>query len=423
MTINSDRRKLMKAGLAATAMITLPAYVTPTIGSQGPSVSQVKMILAKLVEYQVPGAGIAFVENGRLAWEQGFGAKNWTTGDPVTRQTLFQAASLSKPAFAYVVMQAIDKNEIGLDDKLTKYLRPVDLKPHRWSEQITVRDVLQHTTGLQNWREDADGPDPLTPAFQPGTDSTYSGEAFHWLQRVMEQITGLGLDAMMRERLFQPAGLEDMRMLWEPGRDSREVYGHKVDAEGAIIVDDLQFIREHGPRLEEVAQRWGRPMNIWTAQDHVRAVASMRPHTHSRLKDRLAWRWGRPGAFIIDSASSLRCTAGDYARFLCLMMPGRKRAPWEITEQSRQAMLTPQFELEIEQGRLPRGFGWGLEKRDNGVAYYHWGKNGPSHISVALGDATTRKAIVIMTNGSNGNALIKDLVTSLMGEEYIGIIT
>ncbi|GAA0479736.1 hypothetical protein GCM10009096_22120 [Parasphingorhabdus litoris] len=421
MTIVMGRRQLCKFGMAAAVLPVLPACVTRYSESRTPTEGQVNFIEAKMAEHRIPGAGLAFVEEGKLAWERGFGVKNSETGDPVSTQTLFQAASLSKPLFAYVVMQAIDREEIGLDDRLTKFVRPTDLKPHHWSEQITVRDVLQHTTGLPNWRDDKDGPEPLVPAFEPGTGSTYSGEAYHWLQRVMEKITGLGLDAMIRERLFVPAGLEDMRMLWEPERDSREVYGHIVNDQDALVVDNLQFIREQGPRLVEVAKRWGRPMRMWTAEDHEKAVAEMRPHEHARLKDRPAWRWGRPGAFIIDSASSLRCTAGDYARFLCLMMPGRDRADWELTEQKRQAMLTPQFEQDIEGGRLPRTFGWGLEKRQNGVAYYHWGKNGRSHISVALGDPVTQKGIVVMTNGPNGNAFIKDVVTSLMDKNYIGI--
>ncbi len=417
-----SRRQLMKAGFAAAATLPLTTFCAkPPSDTARPTGFEIDIVQKKMAEHRIPGAGIAFIEDAKVVWEQGFGVKDLGTNDPVTKQTLFQAASLSKPAFAYVVMQAVDRGEISLDDQLTNYMRPHDLKEHPWSDKITVRDVLQHTTGLPNWRGDADGPEPLVPAYEPGTDSTYSGEAFHWLQRVMERVTGLGLDAMMQERLFRPAGLGDMRMVWQSSRDQREVSGHVFDEQDNLVVDNLQFVREHGGRMEEVAKRWGRPMSMWTAEDHERAAAEMRPHTHPRLKKVAAWKWGRPGAFIIDSASSLHCTAGDYARFLCLMMPGRKREEWQVTEKTRQLMLTPQFETEIEGGRLPRALGWGLEKRDSGVAYHHWGKNGRSHISVALGDPETRRGIVVMTNGSNGNPFITETVTQLMNENYIGI--
>lgn len=364
------------------------------------------------------------VEDAAVVWEQGFGFKNLLTRDPVTQGTLFQAASLSKPIFAYVVMGLVEHGELALDDALVDYVRPADLAEGPWGEQITVRDALQHTSGLPNWRADKDGPDPLRPAYAPGTDTSYSGEAYHWLQRVVEKVTGLGLDALMRERLFRPAALDDMAMVWDPSRDAREVFGHVFNDADELVVDDLQFIREHGGRLNEVAVRWGRPMRTWTAQDHERAALEIRPHTHPRLKDEPAWAWARPGAFIIDSASSLRSTAGDYARFVAMMMPGRGPGGGQRGEATRQRLLTPQYERpDVQGGVLPRGLGWGLEKRENGVAFYHWGKNGRSHMSVALGDATTRRGIVVMTNGSNGKALIRDVVTELMGTNYIGITT
>ncbi|MEO1027849.1 MAG: serine hydrolase domain-containing protein [Pseudomonadota bacterium] len=424
MTFQFNRRSALKAGITLSTLAALPSCAGSTITS-APTDAQLAMIDAKMKEHRAPGLGVAMIEDGVVAWEQGFGFRNLDTQAPVDEKTLFQAASLSKPIFAYVVLKAIENGELSFDDRLTEFVRPDDLDPGPWSDQITVRDVLQHTAGLPNWRDDENGPQPLVPAYEPGTDTSYSGEAFFWLQKCMEEITGHGLNTFMSERLFEPAGLTDMRMLWEPGeRAEREVYGHIFDDDDRLVVSELQYKRVHSRRLIEVAEKWGKPMHLWTAEDQVRAAGEMRPHTNERLKMAPAWIWGSPGHMLIDSASSLRCTPGDYARFMCSMMPDRKRKAWEFSEETRQLMLTPQYERpDVQNGVLPRGLGWGLEKRDSGTACYHWGKNGSSHHSVALADPTTGRGIVLMTNGPNGKALIPDVATALLGVNYIAITT
>lgn len=422
MSIVMTRRNALKASLCAGLVPNVVACGSDARKSWIPNAGMIDLIEESLAAHKVPGAGIAVLENGDRVWEKGFGVANLDTRQPVTDTSLFQAASLSKPVFVYVVMQAVDRGEISLDDRLVEYDRPVDLADHAWVEQITVRHVLQHATGLPNWRDDENGPDILTPEFEPGTGHSYSGEAFHWLQRVMEANTGLGLPELIRQSLFEPAGLSDMSMTWTPARDAREVYGHVLDEHDKLVVDNVQYTREFGTRLQEVAERWGRPMTQWTADDHTRAAKEMRPHTHPRLKERATWKWQRPGAFIIDSASSLRTTPGDYARFLTLMMPGRTRADWEISDATRRLMLTPQNQHDGAKSHLLNGLGWGLERRDTGIVYNHWGKNGASHISAALGDPELGKGIVVMTNGSKGTPFIEGIVPKLTGIAYRCII-
>lgn len=425
----SNRRTVLQMSVAAAGLALSQGKANagcPTMRSAGPRPSEdiAQFLEAKISEHKLPGAGLAYVESARLAWEAGFGATNIATQAKVTPHTLFQAASLTKPLFAYVVHQAIDLGELSLDDRLVDYVRPADLSPNPWNDEVTVRDALQHTTGLPNWRDHGDWIKPLDPSYQPGTDSSYSGEAFHWLQQVMERITGKGVDALMRDRLFEPGRLDDMQMHWSADRDAREVYSHELNETGDLVVRDLQYIREIGWRFHEVSERWGKPLNQWTTWDHAKAVSEMRPHTHKRLSGNPSWVWSVAGRSIIDSASSLRCTPGDYARFVCLMMPGRPREAWQVEEKTRQLMLAPQYERPtVQNGVLPRGLGWGLEKRSEGIVFYHWGKNGRSHHALALGDVAKRRGIVVMTHGTNGKAFIRDVVTGLMDQSYIGVVT
>ena len=409
---------MLLAGAAPGAAMASTMISTANGPSWIPDARREDMVRAAMKKHRVPGAAIAIVEDGALAWQGAYGVLNIETRQPVSDATLFQAASLTKPFFAYAVLRLIDDNRIALDDRLADIYRPDDLTDTEWNDAITVRHVLTHQTGLPNWRPADDETAMLQAAFAPGTAYSYSGEAFHWLQQVCETKTGLGLHDLLDRYLLAPAGLTDMAMLWLPDRDDREVYGHVVGEDGEAALSDLQFAREQGWRLQEVAERWGRPMTGWRSQDLRAAHAVMRKHTHPRLADRPLWRANRPGSAVIDSASSLRTTAGDYARFLTLVMQENAQRSFGISEDLRRMMLTTQTEVSDAGPNRPGSLGWSLERVDGGVAYDHWGFNEGQYISMALGDTANRKGIVIMTSGSQGNRFMDEIGPILTGIDY-----
>ena len=75
-----------------------------------------------LKDGDVPGLSIALVRNADLVWHHGFGVRNAITREPVTDNTVFEAASLSKPVFAYAVLKLVDQGKLDLDEPLNKYL-------------------------------------------------------------------------------------------------------------------------------------------------------------------------------------------------------------------------------------------------------------------------------------------------------------
>lgn len=120
--------------------------------------------LRLLEEAAVPGAAAALVEDNRTDRFVNGGVRGGSTAAPVDEFTVFDAASLSKPVFAHVVLQLVDRGQLGLDTRVEECL-PGYLRGDARSKSITVRHLLGHSGGLPNWRN-ADY--PLRTWFQPG---------------------------------------------------------------------------------------------------------------------------------------------------------------------------------------------------------------------------------------------------------------
>lgn len=358
--------------------------------------------------FAVPGVGIAVVEDGEVAWSRGFGVTNATTGAPVDARTVFEDASLSKPVFAYLVMQLADQSLIDLDRPLVEYRRPEYLADHPWIALITVRDVLRHSTGLPNWRA-SPATEKLVPMVKPGTRIDYSGEAFFWLQLAVETIAGQSLDDAMRTHLFGPAGMKDSSYAWNADFAARSVYGHRAHDEAGTGLP-RQMFREQWTLAEKVADRWGKPLSAWKYEDAERALPEVVAIAPAGL---VTW----PGDIVANAAASLRTTVRDYATFLTLMMARKQRASWEIAEATRRAMLTPQIKIP---GRwTEKGLGWNMEQTRDGPVFYHSGSNGGIFKNFAVGDAQRRRGIVVLTNGGSGSFVHQRVVRAATGYDLL----
>jgi CubicO group peptidase (beta-lactamase class C family) len=158
----------------------------------------------------VPGLSMAVVQNGRVVWARAFGTVNDSAGTRLDTETIFEAASLSKPVFAYLVLRLVDRGEFDLDRPLLEMLAYPRLAHDERARRITGRMVLSHGTGLPNW-----GGERLTLAFDPGTAYGYSGEGFVLLQKVIEHVTGRSLEQLARREVFQPLGMTRSSFVWQ----------------------------------------------------------------------------------------------------------------------------------------------------------------------------------------------------------------
>src|SRR6185312_6748161 len=182
-----------------------------------------KRVPELLSEATIPGLSLAVIRSGKTYWTHAFGVRDEKTGLPVTEDTIFEAASLSKPVFAYGVLKLVDQGKLDLDVPLSKYMPQPYVEEDRRIDKITARIVLSHRTGFPNWRGAGN---PLKIYFTPGERFSYSGEGFVYLQKVVEAITGKPLNDYMSEAVFRPLGMASSSYVWRPDYDSRTATGH-----------------------------------------------------------------------------------------------------------------------------------------------------------------------------------------------------
>lgn len=103
-----------------------------------------------MARYQAPGVSIAVMSGGRIAWARGFGVKEAGTGDSVTAETLFQAASISKPVAATATLRLVAQGRLALDADVNRYLKTWQVPDNRFTagEKVTLRRILSHSGGL-----------------------------------------------------------------------------------------------------------------------------------------------------------------------------------------------------------------------------------------------------------------------------------
>ena len=183
---------------------------------------------------RIPGLQIALVRDGRIAWHRNFGVRDAKTGDRVTDDTIFEAASLTKPFFAYYAMKLVDQGALDLDRPLVAYLpaaevvkilgHPLEEKEFRrdWLEKITARHVLSHSSGFPH----GEGGKPYPLAFEPGTKWKYSADGYYYLQAVIERLKGEPLDKLMQKDVLDPLGMTRSCMVWKPDYETVMASGH-----------------------------------------------------------------------------------------------------------------------------------------------------------------------------------------------------
>jgi CubicO group peptidase (beta-lactamase class C family) len=330
------------------------------------TIADLKKSLPTLIkEARIPGFQIALIRHGEVVWEGAYGVTNSDGEAAVTNDTIFEAASLTKPLFAYVVMQMVDKDLIDLDTPLLGMVprerieqtigHSLDVEGFRldWAKKITARHVLSHTAGTPH----GDGGEIYPIFFEPGTDWKYSAQGYQLLQMAVEGIEGKPLNEIVDAYVLEPLGMTRSSMVW------RESY-EKTMANGHGLYGDPSDFRKRS-----------------------RATA----------------------------AASLYTTAGDYARFVIAVLDGTGLKP-----ETAKEMIAPFIGASDE-----REFGWGLgfgtQIDGERTAFWQWGDYGIFR-NYVIADPKRRSGVVYLTNSFNGLSVCSSIVTRSIGQEALGCL-
>jgi CubicO group peptidase (beta-lactamase class C family) len=309
----------------------------------------------------VPGLSIALLRDAELVWHKGFGVRNAETKLPVTDDTVFEAASLSKPVFAYAILKMVDSGNLDLDTALTKYLPgSYDVGDDVRLNQITARHVLSHTTGFPNWRPRGDT--TLKIHFTPSERFSYSGEGYVYLSKVVTHLTGEKFAAFMKRMVFDPLGMTSSSYIWQERYDMLKIFNHNLLSEPT--------------RQNKVIEG--------------------------------------------NAASSLNTTARDYGLFMAALLKGTG-----LKKETARLMLTPQVKVGRGRNTTNRpagqpspyiswGLGWGLQSTGDGTSLWHWGDNGDNKAYVVAFDKQ-KMGVVVFTNSTNGLSIIREVIEQSVG--------
>jgi len=328
----------------------------------------------RLANYKIPGISIAVIDSGEIKWVRGFGYKDVSTKEPVTQNTLFQAASISKVLTSIAFMKLKEKNEIDLDDDVNLYLKSWKIPSNNgWQPKVTLRQLLSHTAGMTvsgfggysihdsipttvqilNGEYPANSL-PVKVNIFPGTRARYSGGGFIVAQLILEDKFKLPFFSVMDSLVLFPLHLKTSTFE-QPDSKSK----HQLNATGYVL--DYQ------------------PVN---------------------------------GGFDIHpemAAAGLWTNPLDLAKIIIEIQKGIQGKSDFISSKSANEMLTQQ---NTDATGIGLGFWFYQNARGDSLLFTHAGGN-DGFQSLFFGYKNLGKGVVVMINSSNDYELMYEVIRSI----------
>lgn len=364
------------AKIFAASLLLGGGIVASPQASAAPS-DAIEPAFAAVIEREVPaimttakikGAAVGLIVDGELVYVKGFGFADHAGKVPVTPDTVFVAASLSKPIAAWTAMRLAERGDIALDRPVAEMLSPWPLAAGRFDHRaITLRHLLSHTAGTtlggyQGWLDfnelptlkqslagKTNGRGAVELFATPGAKFQYSGGGYTLMQLAIEQRTGRRYADLARELVFQPLGMAHSSVAMTP----------------RILADAAQG---HGEEGEPVPMRY----------------------------------------YVEQAPSTLTTTVDDFARW---MTAGMIDEDGDTTGPLSQARLDEMYQpAALTVPRAPDeavyGLGHFIERlKDGSVAVGHDGRNQAGFRAKFLMRPKARDGIVFFSNSRTGLAL------------------
>ena len=313
-------------------------------------------------EFDVPGVAFAAFDDSGILTEHVSGTKRQPDGEPLDERTVFEAASISKPLFAYLILSLVQDGVMELDASLGELVSPIpDIDYDPRAARLTPDLLLTHRGGLPNWRTRLNlsaqdraelfGPgDTLRFVSDPGEAFLYSGEGYVLLQSVVESVTGQSLSDLAQERIFEPLDMDRSSFRFDARSRSNYSFGHATDGR---------------------ADKWGLTV----------ALAS----------------------------STLHTTAADLAKFGSHLAREIRRGG------TYRRLAEPAVAVDADRDPAHQwGLGLGVVESGSHTYVYHGGNN-VIFIADFIYGVEENLGYVLLTNSSNGAALIEPLEQRVYG--------
>jgi CubicO group peptidase (beta-lactamase class C family) len=342
------------------------------------TVSDPAVVQQLMKQFNVPGVSIAVIHGFRIVATYAYGIADVETGAPVTPETMFQAASISKPVAAMVSLKAVQDGRFSLDQDVNTILKTWKLPdgPLTTERHVTPRSLMSHTSGT--------GDGFGFPGYAPGAT----------LPSIPQILDGVQ----------PPSNLRAVRLERAP------LTGFKYSG-GAVMIQQLALMDAVGKPFEEVARTWVLDPIGMINSTFEQPLASQRQKQAARAHDRLGARMGDPWhVYPEQAAAGLWTTPTDLATFAIevqLSLLGKSHRV--LSRSTALEMATPV-------GVGPFAVGFQVAKEGEGWYFMHGGSNWGFQ-----GDLIAHRVhgygAVIMTNGDGGGALIQQL-RRLIQQEY-----
>ena len=359
-------------GLAAIVVAILALSVVPATlrSSQTGGDPLDDAVVAELLkQFNVPGVSVAVVRDFKIAAAKGFGVADVESGVPVTADTLFQAASISKTVAAMASLRAVQDGRFTLDRDVNTLLKSWKLPGGDFTKDrpVTPRMLMSHTSGT--------GDGFGFPGYAPNTP----------LPTTVQILDGEPPSNRPKVRLERPP-----------------MTGFKYSG-GAVTIEEFLLSDVVGKPFAQIAQEWVLGPIGMSNSTYEQPMPAARERQAARAHNRTGARMGDPWhVYPEHAAAGLWTTPTDLAKFLIEVQQSLQgRSNRVLSQAMAQEMVTPV-------GVGPFAVGFTIAKQGEGWYFSHGGSNWGFQCDL-MAHRVKGYGLVIMTNGDNGGALIQEL--------------
>jgi CubicO group peptidase (beta-lactamase class C family) len=319
--------------------------------------------------FHVPGVSIAVVKDFKIHWAKGWGVADVETGAPVKAETMFQAASISKPVAAMASLKAIQDGKFRLDQDINTILKSWKLPGGQFTKDsaVTPRMLMSHTSGT--------GDGFGFPGYPPSAP----------LPTVVQILDGL-----------PPSNVGAVRLEREP------LTGYKYSG-GAVMIEQLALTDVLGKAFAQIMREYVLDPIGMTNSSYEQPLppqrAAQAARAHNRAGHAMDAKWH---VYPEQAAAGLWTTPTDLAKFVIeVQMALLGKSSRVLSQSMMQEVVTPV-------GVGPFAVGFSIEKQGEGWYFSHGGDNWGFQCDLVAHRAKGY-GLVIMTNSDSGGFILREV--------------